>query len=137
MFRPAPCALALACLLAASPALAGASASVPNPAPPSVGSDAEASNNFSFVRYRADYVVRPDAGNVQTESYEILLKTKAAVEQFSQVRLSYSEKMETLDVVSAYTLTADGQRRDVPAASTPRKAIRARQRPCTPTARCG
>ena len=115
MFRPAPCALALACLLAASPALAGASASAPNPAPPSVGSDAEASNNFSFVRYRADYVVRPDAGNVQTETYEILLKTKAAVEQFSQVRLSYSEKMETLDVVSAYTLTADGQRRDVPA----------------------
>ncbi len=115
MFRPAPCALALACLLAASPALAGASASAPNPAPPSVGSDAEASNNFSFVRYRADYVVRPDAGNVQTESYEILLKTKAAVEQFSQVRLSYSEKMEALDVVSAYTLTADGQRRDVPA----------------------
>ncbi|MBK0013753.1 DUF3857 domain-containing protein [Stenotrophomonas sp. S41] len=115
MFRPAPCALALACLLAASPALAGASASAPNPAPPSVGSNAEASNNFSFVRYRADYVVRPDAGNVQTETYEILLKTKAAVEQFSQVRLSYSEKMETLDVVSAYTLTADGQRRDVPA----------------------
>ncbi len=115
MFRPAPCALALACLLVASPALAGASASAPNPAPPSVGSDAEASNNFSFVRYRADYVVRPDAGNVQTESYEILLKTKAAVEQFSQVRLSYSEKMEALDVVSAYTLTADGQRRDVPA----------------------
>jgi len=115
MFRPAPCALALACLLAASPALAGASASAPNPAPPSVGSDAEASNNFSFVRYRADYAVRPDAGNVQTETYEILLKTKAAVEQFSQVRLSYSEKMEALDVVSAYTLTADGQRRDVPA----------------------
>jgi len=115
MFRPVPCALALACLLAASPALAGASAAAPTPAPPSVGSDAEASNNFSFVRYRADYVVRPDAGNVQTETYEILLKTKAAVEQFSQVRLSYSEKMETLDVVSAYTLTADGQRRDVPA----------------------
>jgi len=115
MFRPAPCALALACLLAAGPALAGTSASAPGPAPPSVGSDAEASNNFSFVRYRADYVVRPDAGNVQTETYEILLKTKAAVEQFSQVRLSYSEKMETLDVVSAYTLTADGQRRDVPA----------------------
>jgi transglutaminase-like putative cysteine protease len=115
MFRPVPCALALACLLAASPALAGASAAAPTPAPPSVGSDAEASNNFSFVRYRADYVVQPDAGNVQIETYEILLKTKAAVEQFSQVRLSYSEKMETLDVLSAYTLTADGQRRDVPA----------------------
>lgn len=82
---------------------------------PSVASDAQASNNFSFVRYRADYAVRADAGNTQTEAYEILLKTKAAVEQFSQVRLSYSEKMETLEVLAAYTLTADGQRRDVPA----------------------
>lgn len=91
---------------AASPAAA---------APAEQGADAQASNNFSFVRYRADYAVRPDAGNVQTEEYEILLKTKAAVEQFSQVRLSYSEKMETLDVLAAYTLTADGQRRDVPA----------------------
>ncbi len=115
MFRPAPCALALACLLAVGPALAGTTSAAPTAAPPSVGSDAEASNNFSFVRYRADYVVRPDAGNVQTETHEILLKTKAAVEQFSQVRLSYSEKMEALEVVSAYTLTADGQRRDVPA----------------------
>jgi transglutaminase-like putative cysteine protease len=79
------------------------------------GAEAQASNNFSYVRYRADYVVRPDAGNTQTEEYDILLKTKSAVEQFSQVRLSYSEKMETLEVLQAYTLTADGQRRDVPA----------------------
>jgi len=85
------------------------------PAAPGGGAELQASNNFSFVRYRADYAVRADAGNVQTEEYEILLKTKAAVEQFSQVRLSYSEKMETLEVLAAYTLTADGQRRDVPA----------------------
>lgn len=99
---------------------AGVTPAVPAASPAAVapaqqGADAQASNNFSFVRYRADYAVRPDAGNVQTEEYEILLKTKAAVEQFSQVRLSYSEKMETLDVLAAYTLTADGQRRDVPA----------------------
>lgn len=72
-----------------------------------------ARNDFSFVRYRADYQVRANASNVKTESYEVLLKTKAAVEKFSQIRLSYSEKMETLEVVSAYTLTADGQRHDV------------------------
>ncbi|KAF1017159.1 MAG: hypothetical protein GAK31_00418 [Stenotrophomonas maltophilia] len=113
--------LALACLLvhaaAAAPAHAegSASAAAPSPAPPATRSDGEAASNFSFVRYRANYQVRPDAGNVQTESYEVLLRTKEAVEQFSQVRLSYSEKMERLDVVSAYTLTADGQRHDVPA----------------------
>lgn len=113
------CTLALAPLLvsaqAVAPAPVPAPAMAPAPAPPAAPSDTQASNNFSFVSYRADYVVRADAGNVQTESYDILLKTKAAVEQFSQVRLSYSEKMETLEVLSAYTLTADGQRRDVPA----------------------
>ncbi len=105
-------ALALAPLRLWGQVVEPAAAPVPAAAP---ASDTQASTNFSFARYRADYVVNADASNVQTESYEILLKTKAAVEQFSQVRLSYSEKMETLDVLSAYTLTADGQRRDVPA----------------------
>lgn len=81
---------------------------------PSVATkDAAVSNDFSFVRYRADYQVHANASNTKTESYEVLLKTKAAVEKFSQIRLSYSEKMETLKVVSAYTLTADGLRHDV------------------------
>ena len=102
-------------LAAAAPPPAAAPPAPVAPAAPAPASEAQASNNYSFVRYRADYVVSADAGNVQTEEYEILLKTKAAVEQFSQVRLSYSEKMETLDVLAAYTLTADGQRRDVPA----------------------
>lgn len=101
-----------------APAQAQGDAAPPAASPPEAAPDAgaaQASNNYSFVRYRADYVVRPDAGSVQTEDYEILLKTTAAVDQFSQVRLSYSEKMETLEVLEAYTLTADGQRHDVPA----------------------
>ncbi|HDS1661251.1 TPA: DUF3857 domain-containing protein, partial [Stenotrophomonas maltophilia] len=110
MLHPVPSALALAlaALMAAGPALADTATSAPATAPPSTRGDTEASNNFSIVRYRADYQVRPDAGNVQTEIYEVLLKTKASVEQFSQVRLSYSEKMETLEVLGAYTITADG-----------------------------
>ncbi len=76
---------------------------------------AQADNNYSFVRYRADFEVHPDASSVETDSYEILLKTKSAVEHFSQVRLGYSEKMEQLEVLEAYTIGADGQRHDVPA----------------------
>lgn len=73
------------------------------------------SNNYSYVRYRADYEVREDATSVETDEYELLLKTKAGVDQFSQVRLGYSEKLETLEVLAAYTLTPDGLRHDVPA----------------------
>ena len=75
----------------------------------------EPTNSFSFVRYRADYEVKADATSVETSEYEILIKTKAGVDNFSQVRLGYSEKMETLEVLAAYTLTADGTRHDVPA----------------------
>ncbi|KFA35011.1 transglutaminase, partial [Xanthomonas vasicola pv. musacearum NCPPB 4384] len=75
----------------------------------------QADTNYSFVRYRADYEVRADASSVETDEYEILLNTKSAVEQFSQVRLSYSEKMETLEVLQAYTVTAEGLRQDVAA----------------------
>ena len=75
----------------------------------------EPSNSFSFVRYRADYEVKADATSVETSEYEILIKTKAGVDNFSQVRLGYSEKMETLEVLAAYTLTPDGIRHDVPA----------------------
>ncbi|MFS7241590.1 DUF3857 domain-containing protein [Serratia proteamaculans] len=104
-----PSILVLAGLTAAQPAMLLA-ADTPTTAS---AQEVAVRNDFSFVRYRADYQVQANASNVKTESYEVLLKTKAAVEKFSQIRLSYSEKMETLAVVSAYTLTADGQRHDV------------------------
>ena len=72
-------------------------------------------NSFSFVRYRANYEVKADATSVETNEYEVLIKTKAGVDNWSQVRLSYSEKMDTLEVLTAYTLTPDGTRHDVPA----------------------
>ncbi|MDR2871029.1 MAG: DUF3857 and transglutaminase domain-containing protein, partial [Xanthomonadaceae bacterium] len=85
---------------------------------PAASADAESpeevSHHFSFMRYRSDYVVNADATNAVTNEYEILINTQSGVDQFSQVRLGYSEKMETLEVLEAYTLTADGQRRDVP-----------------------
>lgn len=74
----------------------------------------EATNNASHVRYRADYVVAADATYTETDFNDILVKTKAGVDGYSQVRLDYSSKHETLDVLEAYTMGPDGQRRDVP-----------------------
>lgn len=74
---------------------------------------AQTDGNFSYLRYRADYAVRADASSVQTNEYDIRLNTQAAVEQFSQVRLGYSEKMQKLEILEAYTITAAGIRQDV------------------------
>ncbi|RXD92529.1 transglutaminase, partial [Xanthomonas perforans] len=50
------------------------------PAPTaSAATRTQADTNYSFVRYRADYEVRADASSVETDEYEILLKTKSAV----------------------------------------------------------
>ncbi|WP_425510511.1 DUF3857 domain-containing transglutaminase family protein [Xanthomonas hawaiiensis] len=119
---PAPLCAARWLLGVALLALAGVAAAQPAPTahPDTDQATATAaapvvSNNYSYVRYRADYEVREDATSVETDEYELLLKTKAGVDQFSQVRLGYSEKLETLEVLAAYTLTPDGLRHDVPA----------------------
>lgn len=107
-------------LIALSPVVSFAqepasSAQTTAPTEPQPATAQEPVNSFSFVRYRADYEVKADATSVETNEYEILIKTKAGVDNFSQVRLSYSEKMESLEVLAAYTLTPDGERHDVPA----------------------
>ncbi|MBS0226193.1 MAG: DUF3857 domain-containing protein [Proteobacteria bacterium] len=88
----------------------------PAPAPggTSAATPKEATNNASRVRYRADYVVNADATYTETDYNDILVKTKAGVDGYSQIRLDFSSKRETLDVLEAYTVGADGKRRDVP-----------------------
>ena len=96
---------------APSPEPAGSQAA----APQTTDEAPEPANSFSYVRYRADYQVNADATSSETNEFEILIKTKAGVDRFSQVRLSYSERMDTLEVLAAYTISADGQRHEVPA----------------------
>ncbi len=85
------------------------------PATQATQAEAEASNNFAYLDYHADYQVNADATHVETDTVEVLIRNKAGVDGWSQVRQGYSEKMETLDILSAYTVTPDGQRHDVPA----------------------
>ncbi len=75
----------------------------------------EAGSDASYQRYRVDYVVNADASSVETDEVMVLINTKAGVDQWSQVRLDYSERMQTLEVLEAYTLSPDGSRHDVPA----------------------
>lgn len=106
---------AVLALLSMAGARAQSPASSAPTAPPAgvAPADAEASTSFSYVSYRADYQVNPDYTSEETDRYEILIKTRAGADRWSQVRLGYSEKMQALDVLEAYTLTADGQRHDV------------------------
>ena len=46
------------------------------PAAADQGQNDTANNDFSFVRYRADYRVNANATNVKTESYEVLLRPR-------------------------------------------------------------
>lgn len=103
----------MACLLAALPSAAHASDAVP--ATQAAQAETEASNNFAYLDYHADYQVNADATHVETDTVEVLIHNKGGVGDWSQVRQGYSEKMETLEILSAYMVTPDGQRHDVPA----------------------
>ena len=103
----------MVCLLLALLPAARANDAVP--ATQAAQAETEASNNYAYLDYHADYQVNADATHVETDTVEVLINNKSGVSDWSQVRQSYSEKMETLEILSAYTLTPDGQRHDVPA----------------------
>lgn len=92
-------------------------ASGPGDALGSASTSGLASTNATIARYRVDYRVHSDASSESTETYEIILNTKAAVEQFSQIRLAYNGAMESLEVPEAFTISLDGKRQRVPESS--------------------
>jgi transglutaminase-like putative cysteine protease len=66
------------------------------------------------VHRLAEYDVDEHAKSVLRMRIEVLVKNRAAVDRWSQVRLEFNQRMESLDIVEAYTLTPDGTRVDVP-----------------------
>lgn len=113
---PSALALALVSSLASDPVRAQVS---PNPGDASASPQVQrlVGTNFTISRLRIDYRVKEDASSEQTERYEIVLNTSTAVDELSQVHLDYDEKVERLEVLEAFTLSADGMRRDVPESS--------------------
>src|SRR5271167_2297676 len=79
---------------------------------------ADAKKDFAgytkFVSYHAHYDVNPDGTHVETQSWALKVLTEQGVAEAQQAPVSYSDRLETMEVLSAYTLKKDGRKINVP-----------------------
>ncbi|MEI6028327.1 MAG: DUF3857 and transglutaminase domain-containing protein [Betaproteobacteria bacterium] len=64
----------------------------------------------TWLQRTDDVHVRADASTVVTVHWVIRIDTEAGVTNHAERRLEFSSSLETLDVLEAFTLTADGKR---------------------------
>lgn len=76
-----------------------------------------------------DYLVNPDGGSKLTVHSEIEIKKEAALKDYGQDPLQFSESLDSVDVLDAYTLKPDGRKLRVD-----RSAIYTQLVPGAPTA---
>jgi transglutaminase-like putative cysteine protease len=81
------------------------------------GEPAAATPPYEVVRDHVDIAVENDSSYVETreESYRVL--DASGVKLLQERKLGYTQGFETLEILAAYTLKADGRRIDVPASS--------------------
>ena len=70
---------------------------------------------IKYVKYHVDYDVNPDGTHTENHEEIIEVLTDEGVEAANQETIRYSESLEEVEILSAYTLKKDGRRIDVPA----------------------
>ena len=67
--------------------------------------------------YRAHYDVNPDGTHVEEQSWAMKVLTEQGISDANQVAVTFSDRLEKVDFLSAYTLKQDGRRINVPASN--------------------
>ena len=67
-----------------------------------------------YVRYHADYQVNADGTDVESREWAMKVLTEQGVAIANQASVSFSDRLQDSEILSAYTLKADGRRIDVP-----------------------
>lgn len=78
------------------------------------GSAATTPPPFEVVKDHSDIQLQSDGSSIETHEIVYRLLTDAAIQSLRQIRLSYTEGYQDLDVMAAYTLKPNGTRYDVP-----------------------
>ncbi len=77
---------------------------------------------ISYAKNYSDYVVNPDGTHTETHEVIINVLTDSGVDFANQVDIGYSESLNDVKILSAYTLKKDGKRIDVPARNIQERA---------------
>jgi transglutaminase-like putative cysteine protease len=68
-----------------------------------------------YLWYRAHYDVNPDGTHVETESWALKVLSEQGVTVAQKASVSFSDQLEKMEVIAAYTLKPDGRKIQVPA----------------------
>jgi transglutaminase-like putative cysteine protease len=67
--------------------------------------------------YRAHYDVNPDGTHVEEQSWAMKVLAEQGISDANQVAVTFSDRLEKVEFLYAYTLKKDGRRIDVPASN--------------------
>jgi len=67
-----------------------------------------------YAWYHAHYDVNPDGTHVETQAWALKVLSEQGVSEAQQMPITYSNQMEKLEILSAYTLKKDGRKIEVP-----------------------
>ena len=67
-----------------------------------------------YLRYRSNYQVNADGTDVETHEWALKVLTEQGIQAANQASISFSDRLQDAEILSAYTLKADGRRLDVP-----------------------
>jgi transglutaminase-like putative cysteine protease len=67
-----------------------------------------------YVRDRIDYRVNADGTHVVINEWALKVLTEQGIGSANQASISFSDRLEDAEIISAYTLKADGRRIEVP-----------------------
>jgi len=77
---------------------------------------AQDTGHVRFLKFQADYRVNADATYTVVRETAYRLLTESALVSSGKMPISYSSKLEDVEILEAYTLKKDGRRVDVGAA---------------------
>jgi hypothetical protein len=87
------------------------------------GKSAPYAGNYKFEKYHVNYDVNADGTHTETHDIIIDVLTEEGVKSTNQGNISYSESLQEVAVLSAYTLKKDGRRVDVPPQNIQERAV--------------
>ena len=67
-----------------------------------------------YTWYHAHYDVNADGTHVETQAWALQVLAEQGVAQAQQASVSFSDRLQTMEVLSAYTLKKDGRKIEVP-----------------------
>src|SRR5215472_13421511 len=79
------------------------------------GADAPFAGYTRYVRYRVHYDVNPDGTHVETCEWALKVLSEQGIADANRASISYSDRLQSAEILSAYTLKVDSRRIDVPA----------------------